>query len=48
MEALLVILAAVAAVISALTYPLRPKGTVTVSITVAIIGAHCANGSTMR
>jgi hypothetical protein len=39
MEALLIILATAAAVISALTYPLRPKCTVTVSVITAIIGA---------
>src|SRR5262245_17112094 len=39
MEALLIILAAAAAVISALTYPLHPKYTVAVSVITTTIGA---------
>jgi hypothetical protein len=39
MEALLIILAAAAAVISALTYPARPKCTVAVSVITTTIGA---------
>ncbi len=39
MEALLIILATAATVISALIYPLRPKCTVAVSVITAIIGA---------
>ena len=39
MEALLIILAAAAAVISALTYPLRPKCTVAVSVMTTTLGA---------
>jgi hypothetical protein len=39
MEALLIILATAAAVISALTYPLRPKYTVAVSVIATTIGA---------
>lgn len=39
MGTLLVILAAAAAVISALTYPLRPRVTVAVSVLAAAIGA---------
>ena len=39
MEGLLIIVVAGAAVISALTYPIRPMGTVVVSVITSIIGA---------